>query len=420
MSSYIKSLKLPIAIIGLGKSGEAALELLLLSGIKRSEIITFDANQAADCNQPEALLAKAPQTLVVSPGVPLKLPFIEKLRTSGIKITSELTLACSLLHSEKVIGITGSLGKSTTTAALGHALGAWDPHAFAGGNLGTPLAEYVCQVISGKRPRAQWIALEISSYQLENCDLLSLHAGVITYLSPNHLERYSSLEDYYHTKWILFDRCQGPVFCNQNGGDLLSWSQKHPRKTALWVHPKSELKSAALIGSHNQQNLALAQEVLTFIKAPPACTENLLKFSGLPHRMENLGHRNGVLYVNDSKATALDSVETAANSCLESLGKGSLYLLLGGKDKNLPWAQLKSIKDSRVQFVLFGQCRRTIAEALETSSPQFASLKEALVYARDHAKNGDTVLLSPGGTSLDEFKNFEERGNFLKAFLGST
>ncbi|WP_413289531.1 UDP-N-acetylmuramoyl-L-alanine--D-glutamate ligase [Bdellovibrio sp. HCB337] len=414
----------PIAIVGMAKSGESAERLLLARGFKKEDLLTFDQKAPAQFKDPQALMSQGkPKTLVVSPGVPLKSPWIVEAAKSGVFITSEINLACECLKDEKVIGVTGSLGKSTTVSLLGAGLSAFDKNAFVGGNLGTPFCEYAYGVLTGKRPRAQWVVLELSSYQLENCNQLKLDYSAITFLSANHMERYDSLQDYYKTKWQMIEQTKGPMFLNKNGGDLLHFAQKQSTYSRCIVTSQDDksllphvLSQSALLGSHNQDNIALAAQIALHCHWPISTLQAMKSFQGLEHRLENLGQFNGIRYINDSKATAMDSVLTAVTVAHEYLTpEGKLHVLLGGRDKNLPWDELWALKDlSRTEFVFFGECRKIAQEKSDLPGPQFEKLEDALTHIMNIAKSGDIVLLSPGGTSLDAFKGFEDRGNFFK------
>lgn len=424
MSAYIKSLSKPIVIVGLGKSGEAAKRLLLLSGASSQNLFTFDLKAPADFNDGFAMLnSLKPGTLVVSPGVALSTDWIQFAKNQGTTITSEINLAVSVLTTEKVIGITGSLGKSTTVATLGHAATYEDPNAFVGGNLGTPFATYAADVLEG-RSRAKWVILELSSYQLENCDQLQCEFSAITYLTPNHMERYQSLEEYYKTKWSLFGRTRKMGFMNEGGGDLIGWAQGQSAKIELkTTNPdikdlkKYNFADAKLIGSHNQENIALAASIAEAAGWKFESVLRLKDFAGLEHRMENLGFINDVRIINDSKATAIDSVKTAVQSALENCN-GTLWLLLGGRDKNLPWEDLAFLKNNeKIRPLFFGEAKQIITNKTGILAPTFDRLFEATKYAQENATSGDTILLSPGGTSLDEFKSFEDRGNHFKQWF---
>ena len=426
MSQFIKNLKTPIAIIGMGKSGEAAVRLLRAAGVAQSYITTFDAKSPlAMFQEPSRLIREVnPQTLVVSPGVPLKTSWLQEAGQRGVKITSELSLACSVLEDEKIIGVTGALGKSTTVSILGAGLGAFCTSYFVGGNLGIPFSHYAAEILENKRKRAEWVVLELSSYQLENCENLALEFSAITYLTSNHLERYNNLSHYYETKWSIFARTRKLLFLNKNGGDLASFAaQKNPdpeRTIVVSPHTKSlsnqQLHTAKLIGIHNQDNLALAASLALAAGWPLSSIEGMKSFAGLEHRLENMGTINGVRFINDSKATALDSVVIATAAAMENLEReGNLFLLLGGRDKNLPWEELQTLnKHKNIEFVFFGECRAVAQTKSSLPGNTFEALGEAVNFVLSKVKPKDTVLLSPGGTSLDEFKSFEDRGLFFK------
>lgn len=419
----------PVAIVGMGKSGESAARLLEFSGIKKTDILTFDQKAPASASNirfrdPDLLMSEGkPKTLVVSPGVPLSSPWIVAAKNAGVQITSEINLACAYLQNEKILGVTGSLGKSTTVSLLGAALKAFDENGFVGGNLGIPFCDYAYDVASGKRPRALWIVLELSSYQLENCADLKLEHSAITFLSPNHMERYASLEDYYETKWKIVAMTKGSVFLNLHGGDLIHFAEAHPEFSKCLVCSKDQmslkphaLSHSKLLGLHNQDNIALAAQMALHCHWPISSLQAMKAFSGLEHRLENLGLFDGIQFINDSKATAIDSVSIAiqmAHSYLPQ--RGRLFVLLGGKDKNLPWEDLGSFSGlSSTEYVFFGDCRAIAQQKSGLPGPSFLTLNEALDSLFLRASTGDVVLLSPGGTSFDEFKGFEDRGRFFK------
>ncbi|MGE5086380.1 MAG: UDP-N-acetylmuramoyl-L-alanine--D-glutamate ligase [Bacillota bacterium] len=425
MKEYIKNLKLPIAIVGMGKSGEAARRLLIASGIDSSSIITFDGKiETAHFKDTSKLMSEGkPQTLVVSPGVPLSSPWIQEAKRSGVEITSEITLSCAVLTTEKVIGVTGSVGKSTTVSLLEAGLNAFSKTGFVGGNLGTPFATYAADIIEKKRPPADWVILELSSYQLENCFGLSLDYSAITYLTSNHLERYKNLDHYYQTKWDILSITKNDMLLNFSGGDLVDYSKTkgHLKQVHIISANDSELQKfhlqqAQLIGQHNQDNIALATAIAIKAGWPESSVEGMKKFKGLAHRLENLGSTKGIRFINDSKATAMDSVQIATAAAHGTLDKeGKLYVLLGGRDKNLPWEQLSALSNlTNTAFVFFGECRAIAQTKSTLPGPSFKNLAEALEYLFSKTQPHDTVLLSPGGTSLDEFRSFEDRGDFFK------
>ena len=411
-------LKLPVAIVGLGISGRAVHRLLTVSNVQADQVLTFDSKDStAQFSDPALLLQKKPQTLIVSPGVPLSLPWIQTFKASGGEITSELTLASKFLTTEKVIGITGSVGKSTCTSLLGAGLAQFSKTFFIGGNLGQPLADYVVEKQKG-RPKADWIVLELSSYQLENYENLRCDGAILTYLTPNHLERYATLEDYYKTKWLLIGRTSGPVVLNKNGGELEAFAGN--RKGGLfWTSSQdpewkeAHFETASLVGTHNYDNLSLVMKLAKLLAWPASAKVGFFKFQGLPHRLENLGIKNGVRWINDSKATTIESVLQAVKSTAV-LTKKTTHLLLGGRDKSLPWESLNSLRSEQKKFYFFGEIAAAAKARSNLQGDVFPNLKEALDSVLKNVREGDLVLFSPGGTSLDEFRSFEERGDFFK------
>lgn len=421
-TQWIKKLQTPIALVGLGKSGKAAGQLLLSVGFSNKDILTYDdKDSTAQFKNSNELLSKNPKTVIVSPGFPLQTPWLQKLVSSGCHLTSEISLAASMITSEQIIGVTGSVGKSTVVSLIGQAFHADDPNAFVGGNLGTPFCQYALNLLQGKE-KARWIALELSSYQLENCQGLKLSNSAITYLSANHLERYGSLDEYYQTKIKIAKLTQGKCVLNSRSQDIL---KNLPKDNNRFIFTNSDnlplnlLKDISLIGPHNKDNFAVAYEIIRLCGLSDAATKAMEKYTGLPHRLETVGVFNKVIYINDSKATAIDSVQVATSGCLEKLSQTNhLYLLLGGKDKNLPWENLATLKiESRIRFVFFGECGKEISYQADLGGPYFEKLGLAVEYCKLHARPNDIVLLSPGGTSLDEFKNFEERGNYFRKLV---
>lgn len=396
------------------------MRLLQSSGVERSQLTVFDKDASRSTwMDPETLLRDfAPRTLVISPGVPLDQPWIHEARNNGVQITSELSLACACLEKEEILAITGSLGKSTVVSLLGVAASCVDPHAFVGGNLGIPLATYAHDVLEG-RTRASILVLELSSYQLENAAGLRAHASGITYLAPNHLDRYESCDAYYAAKWrLVSELTHGPVVLNRHGGDLNQWAQEHPIvQDILWVEAEhcgldeDDFQRAQLVGAHNRDNLALAYEMAFALEWPEADVRKaLLSFKGLPHRVENVGTFGSIRFVNDSKATALESVKAAVDA-LSPSESNELWLLLGGRDKGLPWNTLKELKQRpQLRFAFFGEAGAHIQIQSALEGPCFPNLRACMEGLRASIPEGSTVLLSPGGSSLDEFRNFEERG----------
>lgn len=417
--NQLEKFKRPFVIVGLGKSGMSAAQLLKTTGVRTEDVLLFDEKKESDLKSWEAIESLAPGTLVVSPGVPLKSPQIQKLKSMHWMITSEITLACQFLTDEKVIGITGSVAKSTVTSLVGEALKSADTHAFVGGNLGVPFCEYALGLLQGKN-KACYLVLELSSYQLENCEDLKLETSAITFLSANHLERYSSVDEYYMTKCHISEITRKVCILNSASEDNVKYASKIKGKVLLtrsetFSNPNL-LKKIKLLGAHNKDNFCVAYEIVKAMGLDDQAIQAMCDFKGLDHRIEFIAEHKGVAYINDSKATAMDSVFVAVQAAKEKASAGTVYAFLGGKDKNLPWEDLKVLaNDKQIYPIFFGACGELARAKLQmVNSPYFAKLGDALDDVFTKVKPSDVVLLSPGGTSLDEFKNFEDRGNFFK------
>lgn len=415
-------LEKPIVIVGMGISGQAILNLLIAMGISRDQIFTHDQKTNSDLPTPQDVINLKPKTLVVSPGVPLSTPWIQDLLRGGCELTSELEIAYQHLTHEKVVGITGSVGKSTVTSLLGAGLAAAGKASFVGGNLGQPLASYVLQKLTeGAGSCAEYTVLELSSYQLENFPSLRCHSCLLTSLTPNHMERYESLQQYYDTKFKLLQVTSGAKILNQNGLELAHYQTTLKDPRTFWVQARSpELQTVPfdqmnMVGSHNRDNLAMAWKWGLIHQMPDHFFQGLLKFAGLAHRLESLGEVDGILYLNDSKATTIASVIQAVES-VKDLAKtrAQTWLLLGGRNKNLPWSDLQPFAQLTFKFVFFGECGALAQNQSGLQGPIFENLKTALDFVKSQTQPNDLVILSPGGTSLDEFKSFEDRGDYFR------
>ncbi len=407
----------PIALIGMGLSGQSAHALLQARGIPNNKLVTFDKDPSLGEFQCEKkMLQKAnPRTLIVSPGIPLSTPWIQTFaKQEGHHISSELSLALEDISDEKIIGVTGSLGKSTVVSLLGAGLETSRLPYCMGGNIGIPLGDYALALRKKKRERAQWIVLELSSFQLENSKGLECDYGVFTYFAPNHLERYKDLNVYYACKWSLTRHTKKKMFGNARGGDLKKYAQNHISIPFVWskedTFTQEEWKHAKLLGKHGKDNLALASTIAKNCGWPESYKKGMLDFSGLPHRMENVGQYKNISFINDSKSTTIQSIRTAVESLGQEQGKKTI-LLLGGRDKNLPWEELQYLHSlPNLYCVFFGESAQKIKTRTGMEGMECSSLASAMENIPSITKPGDTVLLSPGGTSYDEFKNFEERG----------
>ncbi len=324
------------------------------------------------------------------------------------------------------------MGKSTTTALLNWAIQKSGLASLALGNIGQPLADYVSSIIEKKQSPMDWIVLELSSYQLENCSGLNLQAAAITAFEKNHLDRYKDLNDYYSTKLQIINYLQGPLVLNEHSPDLVHYKkqiQDFGHKPVHWSNDhdplvtKYSLCENLLLGQHQIQNLTLSAKLLHECGLDGAISF-LKTFTGLHHRLEIVHTKNESLIINDSKATSIQSVISAIESVIEKFpNTKKIYLLLGGKDKGLPWEDLKILKNDKfkkISVCFFGQCGEMAQKKSGLNGDIYKTLKECVDKIKNQFSENEIVLLSPGGTSQDEFKNFEERGNFFKNIFTET
>lgn len=374
------------AIIGMGKSGLAARRILEHNNI--SDITVFDDN----VGNPISKFTDIFDLTVVSPGIePGKIPNYPHNPTSEIELALKHMPAKS-----KIIAITGTDGKSTTTALANQILDAAGYHSVACGNFGYPLADAVLDNQSNTV-----FVLETSSFQL---DLLQPYpmfdAACILNIAPDHLNRYKTIEKYAQSKNRIRQmlRHGAPFFDQANT-------------------PVADHTNFNLCGTHNKRNLDFAVAMCrAVVKLPDDLSQINKQLVGLEHRMEYIPTNNGIHYYNDSKATSIQAVSTAL-SAFES----NVILMLGGQDKGLDFSPLTDITNKKCRTViLFGQDRYKIAKQLggvHIPMQYAANLGMATAAACKLARIGDTVLLSPGCTSWDEFKSFEQRGRAFKQYV---
>jgi UDP-N-acetylmuramoylalanine--D-glutamate ligase len=377
----------------------------------------------------EALAARA-GTLVKSPGVPRSAPAVQAALRRGIPVIGELELAWRLLPGE-FIAVTGTNGKTTTTEWIGHIHRTASAPVAVAGNVGTALSSLVGTV----DPEATIVA-ECSSFQLEDADAFAPEAAVLLNLAPDHLDRHGSFEAYTAAKLRIFARqgnddiavaptglgiedlggCARRVCFGGDGAELSD------RAGHLWwdEQPLIAHEEIALPGKHNRQNaMAAAAACLARGLSPEDVADGLRTFSGVAHRLEPVATRNGVAYVNDSKATNVASTLVA----LAAFPAGSTHLILGGQGKGQDFTPLADPVRRRCRAVyLIGEDAAAIATALGGAAegpPLIASgtLERALTAARACARSGETVLLSPACASFDQFADFEARGEAFRALV---
>jgi len=329
--------------------------------------------------------------VVKSPGVPREAPVIAQARARGLPVLGELELAWRLLGERPWIVVTGTNGKTTTVELLGAMYRAAElPHAVVG-NVGTAASALAGAPLA---PDATIIA-EASSFQLEDTVALAPEVAVLLNLAPDHLDRHGSFEDYRAAKLRAFER-QGPE-------DVAIAPIDVPGAGRRITPP--EVGEVRLRGPHNRENASAAAAAALARGVPEeAVREALRTFAGVPHRLEEVAERDGVLYVNDSKATNVDSTLVA----LRAFAGRRVHVLLGGRGGDQDYARLEAALTEQMTPYAFGE------DSARLPGERFATLSEALSAARAAARPGDVVLLSPACKSFDQYRDFEARGDAFR------
>ena len=428
-------------VIGLGVSGLATARFLAERGA--SLIMTDTRADVARDHLPDGELHLGAddaewltdvELVVASPGVPPTSPLRSAARAAGIPTISEVELAANFI-SMPIIGVTGTNGKSTVTVLLGEILKAAGRKPFVGGNLGTPLIN----AIGGDFDLA---VVELSSYQLETIETFRPHVGIYLNLSEDHLDRYSSLEEYGCAKARIFENQADSDWALLNLDDpmISRLANSVPSqvfrfalaeaavKPAIWFQSGSlvfddgmrcgsiGIESFRLPGLHNVMNaMAAAAAALALGTAPEAIELALGEFSGLPHRLESIRTKNCVTFIDDSKATNVDAVVEALDAT-----SAPLILIAGGMDKGGSYEPLREPLRCKVKLlILIGAARDKMHAALAgaTMIECVETLAQAVKLAAARAHQGDTVLLSPACSSFDQFKDYAERGRLFQELV---
>lgn len=450
-----------VVILGLGRQGKALARFFARVGAR---VVVSDVRPARDLasdmaeldglevtfvlgGHPLSLLDDA-DLLCLSGGVPPTIPIVEEARRRGIPLSNDTVLTLALSPAP-VLGITGSAGKTTTTTLTGLMMQEGGMTAHVGGNIGTPLIDR----LDGVKP-TDWLVLELSSFQLELCTQ-SPHVAAVLNVTPNHLDRHPSMEAYAEAKRNIF-RYQRP-------GDivLLGWDNAWTREwweravpAGVWKlafsleEPVPEgayldgevlrlrvggreqvicrVEEVKLRGRHNLANVLAAATLAAVVGVGvDAIAAVARRFTGVPHRLEVVREWKGALWVNDSIATAPERVVAALRSFEEPI-----VLLAGGRDKKLPWEEFAREAARRVRHVVaFGEAaplvERVLAPYVNNGVGMLeavecvADLEQAVERAARVVRPGEVVLLSPGGTSFDAYRNFEERGEHFRRLVST-
>jgi UDP-N-acetylmuramoylalanine--D-glutamate ligase len=437
-----------VAVIGLARSGQSVSLLLSRAGARvyASDAGDVDAGTMAKLagagvdakgggHDLDRIAAAA--VVVVSPGVPPNAAPLVRARERGVPVVSEVEVALAFLPTAKTIAVTGTNGKSTVTALIAHLLRALGVDAVAAGNIGTPLSEVALMVTP-----PDWIALELSSFQLHDTPSIAPVVGVLTNLEPDHLDRYASLEEYYGDKMLLFANATKDSIWVTNADDaeverrmagipgewwefsiLSAVDDAGPASGAdRWQFLGSKFASSdvPLLGRHNIAN-TLAAALAVAVADPGHRTEaaraqiveGIRTFKALPHRLEVVAEAGGVLWIDDSKATNVSSARVA----IEAMTRPTV-VLLGGKHKHEPYTALIGGLAAHASLVIaYGEAAPIIEADLAAHVPLVrlgSSFHDVIACARAAARPGGAVLLSPACSSYDMFKNYEERGDTFK------
>jgi UDP-N-acetylmuramoylalanine--D-glutamate ligase len=433
-----------VLVAGAGKTGIATARFLLE---KNAQVTVADSNVNTvipkDLKKSTGDIITGPHEnsiftdqdlIIISPGIPLTIEPIATAKSKGVEIIGEIELAY-LFTETPIIAVTGTNGKTTTTTLLQHIFETSGKKVFTGGNIGTPLIEYV----SGDQD-ADYIIAEISSFQLETINKFRPYISILLNITEDHLDRYDSFDNYAAAKNNIFKNQRDTDFAIINIEDKLAAEMsKDIKADVFFFSTKNELKNGSyykdgfhflkdskktrideegviLQGEHNREN------ILAAVSAAGICNlsyENITKalhtFKGLPHRMEFVDCINGINFFDDSKATNV-------GACLKSIRsiKPPIILIAGGKDKGGSYLPLINEINKNVQeIILIGEAQNRIRKELKATVPMTSAmtLKEAVTEAFSRAKEGCSILLSPACSSFDMFDSYVHRGNIFKTAI---
>lgn len=435
-----------VAVVGLARTGAAVTRWLRAQGVRvyasdladtpalRNVAQTLSDDQvAAEVGRHDLDRIRRAAAVVVSPGVPPDAPPVMAAREAGIEVLAELDLAARALSSTRLVVVTGTNGKSTTTALLGHLLVQAGRSVAVAGNIGRPFIE-----LASCRSAPAWAVVEASSFQLHDAPHLNPAIGVLTNLAPDHLDRYATVEAYYSDKRLLFRNASRQSMWVLNGDDaavigLARGVAGTVRRFSLtdqadaWLDPSGgwlmlggrrlvARRAFPLLGEHNVANaLAAALAAAGAGVEPEAIGPGLESFRGLAHRLERVREVGGVRFINDSKATNVASAAVA----LRAMDR-PYVLIAGGRPKGEGYGTLAPLLGERCRGVVaYGEAAEMLVRDLGAACRVDAvtEFAEAVGRARRLARAGDIVLLSPACASFDQFADYEERGRTFRQLV---
>lgn len=420
-----------VVIIGLGLTGQSCVDFFLARGVTPRVMDTRIAPAGLD-KLPEAVERHlgslnedwllAADLIIASPGMALALPALSQAAENGVEIIGDIELFCREAQAP-IVAITGSNGKSTVTTLVGEMAKAAGVNVGVGGNIGLPalmLLEQHCELY----------VLELSSFQLETTHSLKAAAATILNVTEDHMDRYPfGLQQYRAAKLRVYENAD---VCVVNADDALTMPVRGADERCIsfgvdvgdyhinrqqgdtWLRVKGEkvlnTKEMNVVGQHNYTNALAALALADAVKLPRSSSlKALTTFTGLAHRFQLAYEHNGVRWINDSKATNVGSTEAALNGLHV---EGTLHLLLGGDGKSADFSSLAPyLQGSNVRIYCFGRDGAELAQLRSDIAEQTETMAQAMALIGPRVQPGDLVLLSPACASLDQFKNFEQRGD---------
>lgn len=368
--------------------------------------------------------------IILSPGVPVKNKFIESAKKLNIKVISEVEFAYNLMPNNDYIAITGTDGKTTTATLVYNIISSYKDARLVG-NVGNTFSKDVEDI----KPDES-IVIELSSFQLESIDNFKPNISAILNISEDHLDRYDGIEDYFNAKKNIYKKQSKDDYLVINMDNiftkrLLDEVQNTNIVTFSTLTNKANfylddddyiyynskkilsIKDRKLIGVHNRENILSATAICYTYNIPLDCIESVINnFKTLSHRMEYVGTVNGIVYINDSKATALKAVEKAITSF------NNVVVIMGGRNKGIDFSTITGSFRKVKYLILTGEAASTLDNMIDIENKTIVEdFDKAFETASKIATNGDTVILSPGCASFDRFKDYEERGDYFKSLV---
>ena len=440
-----------VLVVGLGKSGLAAALFLrrrgaqvTVSDVRSAEALAkeipalIEAGIMVESGGHGLLTFRRQDLIVVSPGVPLDTPELAQVKHFGLPVIGELELAARFLKGH-ALAVTGSNGKTTTTTLLGEILKAGGLPTLVGGNIGLPVVALI-----DESTEDTWSVLEVSSFQLETTVQFHPEIAVILNITPDHLDRHGSFENYCAAKERIFaaqtagdflvlnaDNTPCAAAAARSAAKVYWFSVEHPVPQGAWLEQGSVVYRAAedaptehvmplrgipLKGSHNIENVLAAVVAARLAGVPAEIIRHAVEsFQAVEHRLEYVVTHNGVQFYNDSKATNVDATAKAIAAF-----SGGIHLILGGKDKNSDYTLLSDLLRERVSAVYtIGSAAAKIESHLRGVGSIYSceTLDKAVASAAAAARPGEVVLLAPACSSFDQFENYEQRGKVFKQLV---